>query len=35
MTLGLVVGGLLVVGFGLSRLRARKATKPDVQKLFS
>ncbi len=30
-----VVGGLLLAGFAISRLRARKGAKQDVQKLFS
>jgi len=30
-----VVGGLLLAGFAVSRLRARKDAKQDVQKLFS
>ncbi len=36
MVVGLsVVGGLLLAGFAISRLRARKGAKQDVQKLFS
>jgi len=36
MAVGLsVVGGLLLVGFAFSRLRARKGVNEDVQKLFS
>jgi len=36
MIVGLsVVGGLLLAGFAVSRLRARKDAKKDVQKLFS
>jgi hypothetical protein len=29
-----VVGGLLLVGYCISRLRAQRGAKPDVQTLF-
>ena len=35
MVFPLVFGGLLVVGFGISRLRAKRGAKPDVQTLFN
>jgi len=30
-----VVGGLLLVGYSISRVRAKQSEKPDVQTLFS
>ncbi len=30
-----VLGGLFLVGFGISRLKTRQARKPKVQTLFS
>ena len=34
MSVALLVGGLVVVGYGFSRIREKKANKPSVQKLF-
>jgi len=35
MVFPLVLSGLLIVGFGISRVRAKRAAKPDVQTLFN
>jgi hypothetical protein len=35
MVFPLVVGGLFAVAFGISRLRAKRGAKPDVQTLFN
>ena len=29
-----IVGGLLLVGYGVSRMRAKRGRKPEVQTLF-
>ncbi len=34
MSVALLVGGLVAVGYGFSRLREKKNNKPQVQKLF-
>jgi hypothetical protein len=30
-----VLGGLLLVGYGISRMKTQRAAKPNVQTLFS